>query len=78
AASGNTASLVDLHLNPINLDLLGLNVQTSQICLSVTAQQGGGLLGDLLYGVDNLLSGPGNSGFGRGHKVGSILSGILG
>jgi hypothetical protein len=45
---GNSCSVLDLELGPINLSLLGLNVNTSPICLTITAQQGQGILGDLL------------------------------
>jgi hypothetical protein len=41
-------SVLHLQLAPINLALLGLFVDTSQICLDLTATEGGGLLGDLL------------------------------
>jgi hypothetical protein len=41
-------SVLDLELGPINLALLGLHVDTSAICLEITATEGGGLLGDLL------------------------------
>jgi hypothetical protein len=41
-------SVLDLKLGPINLALLGLFVDTSPICLEITATKGGGLLGDLL------------------------------
>jgi len=41
-------SVLDLELGPINLSLLGLFVNTSRICLEITATEGGGLLGDLL------------------------------
>src|SRR4051812_46944956 len=44
-----------LHLNAIHLSLLGLNADTSNICLAITAHQGGGLLGDLLCGLANAL-----------------------
>jgi hypothetical protein len=47
--------ILDLQLGPITLDLLGLVVETSPICLEITAHQGGGLLGDLLCSVANLL-----------------------
>jgi len=53
---GAPCPILDLSLGPIDLTLLGLNVQTSPICLAVTAIPGGGLLGDLLCGVANLLS----------------------
>jgi len=44
-------SVLNLELAPISLRLLGLHVDTSAICLNVTAIPGGGLLGDLLCGV---------------------------
>jgi hypothetical protein len=44
-------SVLHLELAPINLALLGLHVDTSQICLDITATEGGGLLGDLLCGL---------------------------
>ena len=56
-APGATCPVLDLSLGPINLSLLGLNVDTSPICLEITATQGGGLLGDLLCGIANLLNG---------------------
>ena len=49
--------ILNLALGPIDLDLLGLVVQTSPICLDITAIPGGGLLGDLLCSVANLLNG---------------------
>ena len=49
--------ILNLALGPIDLTLLGLRVETSPICLEITAIPGGGLLGDLLCGVANLLSG---------------------
>ena len=50
--------ILNLALGPINLNLLGLQVNTSPICLTITAYQGGGLLGDLLCSVANLLNNP--------------------
>jgi hypothetical protein len=38
------------------LTLLGLEVATSPICLTITATQGGGLLGNLLCSLGNLLN----------------------
>jgi hypothetical protein len=49
--------ILDLSLGPIDLTLLGLRIETSRICLEVTAMPGGGLLGDLLCTVANLLHG---------------------
>jgi hypothetical protein len=48
AADPTVCPVLDLSLGPINLTLLGLSVDTSRICLKITAQQGGGLLGNLL------------------------------
>jgi len=58
--------ILHLELGPINLQLLGLHVDTSQICLDVSATPGGGLLGDLLGGL------------GGGPNLGGILSGLGG
>jgi len=44
-------SVLHLELAPIDIDLLGLHVDTSAICLDVTATEGGGILGDLLCGL---------------------------
>jgi len=48
---GTECSVLDLALAPIHLKVLGLHVDTSAICLEITATQGGGLLGDLLCGL---------------------------
>jgi hypothetical protein len=48
--------ILNLSLGPIDLNLLGLGVGTSPICLRVTAIEGGGLLGDLLCSIAGLLS----------------------
>ena len=55
--NGATCPILDLALGPIDLTLLGLRVETSPICLEITAYEGGGLLGDLLCTVANLLQG---------------------
>ena len=67
-APGATCPVLDLSLGPINLSLLGLNVDTSPICLEITAHQGGGLLGDLLCAVANLLNG--------GTSLADVLAGL--
>lgn len=61
-ASQADCQVLRLVLGPVNLNLLGLRVtlgggtQANQpIVLDITAQQGGGLLGDLLCGLTNLL-----------------------
>ena len=46
----------------VHLNLLGLNVDTSAICLDIHAERGSGnLLGNLLCGVAHLLDNPGNN-----------------
>jgi hypothetical protein len=55
-------------LGAINLNLLGLVVETSPICLKITAYDGGGLLGDLLCAVADLLNG--------GLSLSDILNGV--
>lgn len=52
ALPGQVCSILDLELGPIDIDLLGLHVDTSRICLNITAIEGGGLLGDLLCGLN--------------------------
>jgi hypothetical protein len=49
--------ILNLQLGPIDLNLLGLRVQTSPICLDLIAVPGGGLLGDILCSVAGLLQG---------------------
>jgi hypothetical protein len=68
-AQGATCEILDLTLGPLNLDLLGLVVDLSQIDLTITAEQGpGNLLGNLLCAVAGLLDGP--------NPIGGILNGI--
>ncbi|WP_222185108.1 hypothetical protein [Geminicoccus harenae] len=52
-------SILNLDIGPIHLDLLGLVIDLSPIELDITAVPGGGLLGDLLCGLANLLNGGG-------------------
>ena len=65
-AQAGACPILDLSLGPIDLNLLGLRVQTSPICLEITAYDGGGLLGDLLCSVANLLQ--------QGVPLGDILT----
>ncbi len=60
AAAAATCTILDLTIQPIDLNLLGLMVHTDTIHLEITAQQGGGLLGDLLCSLDNALNGGGS------------------
>ena len=54
-----TCEILDLVLGPIDLNLLGLRLQVNRIHVRLTAEQGGGLLGDLLCAIANLLNGGG-------------------
>ena len=63
AQTSADCTVLHLVLGPVNLNLLGLKVtlgggqQMNQpIVLDITAQQGGGLLGDLLCGITNALN----------------------
>lgn len=67
--AGASCPILNLSLGPINLDLLGLNVDTSPICLDITAVPGPGrLLGNLLCGIANLL----NSGLTQSAVLGGL------
>ena len=55
-----TCDILFLDLGPLNLDVLGLTVDLSQIVLDINAVSGAGnLLGNLLCGVAGLLDGTG-------------------
>jgi len=58
AATPGSTPVLHLALGPIDLNLLGLEVKTSKICLDITAESGPGkLLGNLVTDVANLLNG---------------------
>ena len=74
AIGATTCDILHLDIGPIALDLLGLQVDLSQIVLDITAQAGAGnLLGNLLCSVAGLLDSPG----GLARLLNQILS-ILG
>ena len=52
-----TCDILHLELGPLDLNLLGLVVHLDKIVLDIDAQAGGGLLGDLLCSLANLLNG---------------------
>jgi hypothetical protein len=61
AAAAGTCTILDLTIQPIDLNLLGLMVHTDTIHLEITAQSGpGNLLGNLLCDVANLLNNNGS------------------
>jgi hypothetical protein len=64
-----TTPILDLHVGAIHLDLLGLKVDTSDICLEITAHSGSGnLLGNVLGSVAHLLD--------QGLNLGQILGNL--
>ena len=65
---GPTCPILNLRLGPINLNLLGLVVQTSPICLVITGFANGGLLGQLLCGLSTAL----NNGIPLADYLGSL------
>jgi hypothetical protein len=52
-----TCQILNLTLGPLDLNLLGLMIHLNQVHLVIMAQAGGGLLGDLLCSIANLLNG---------------------
>jgi hypothetical protein len=69
---GNAAAcpILNLQLGEITLNLLGLLIETSDICLEITAYPNQGLLGNLLCGIARLLD--------RGLDLNQILGGLTG
>jgi hypothetical protein len=61
--------VLTLTLGPLDLNLLGLRIQLNRVNLRITAIPGGGLLGDLLCGLTNLLN--------PAQVVGSDLAAVL-
>jgi hypothetical protein len=51
AQVGEICTILDLTLGPLDLNLLGLMIHLDRIHLLITAQRGGGILGDLLCGL---------------------------
>ena len=59
AVTQATCDILHLDLGPLDLNVLGLQINLSQIVLDITAQAGAGnLLGNLLCAVVNLLNDP--------------------
>jgi len=67
-----TCDILHLELGPLDLTLLGLNVHLDKVVLDITATQGGGLLGDLLCSLADLLNG--NAALG---SIARLLNNIL-
>lgn len=71
-ASSHGCDVLTLELGPLDLNVLGLQVDLSQINLDIVAQPGSGnLLGNLLCSVAGLLDG------GLGGGLGGLLDGVV-
>jgi len=78
-SSTSDCPILNLHLAPINLNLLGLQVKTSEICLAVDASPGQGqLLGNLLCGLSHALDGGSTLGGALGTLSSTDLSTLTG
>ena len=66
-------TILNLRLGPIDLNLLGLRLQTNEIHILLTANSQGGLLGSLLCG----LLGPIPLDLGNLSGLVTLLNGIL-
>src|SRR5688572_16481429 len=65
-ATDDGCPILNLELQEIDLNLLGLRVQTSDICLNIHGEEGpGNLLGNLLCGLTGILDGPISGILGR-------------
>jgi hypothetical protein len=74
APAAVSCSILNLVLGPLNLNLLGLQVNLNQVILVITAIPGAGaLLGNLLCAVTNLLNGAGTL-----TQIAALLNQILG
>jgi hypothetical protein len=71
-----SCQVLHLELGPLNLDLLGLRVHLNRVVLDITADPSGGLLGELLCSIANLLNGGGPLS-GLGDLLNQLL-GVLG
>jgi hypothetical protein len=56
AAAAGTCDILNLVLGPLDLNLLGLEIHLDTVVLDIIANPAGGLLGQLLCAVANLLS----------------------
>jgi len=75
AQPGNACDILFLDLGPIFLDVLGLQVDLSQIVLDINAVPGAGnLLGNLLCAITGLLDNPGNTT----NAIANLLDWVLG
>ena len=57
-----TCQILDLELGSLDLNLLGLEIHLDKVVRNIKARRGGGLLGDLLCAIADLLEGGGALG----------------
>jgi hypothetical protein len=69
-----TCDILNLVLGPLDLNILGLEIHLDTVVLDIVANPAGGLLGDLLCAVANLLDGAG----GLGGVIGNLLNQLIG
>jgi len=74
--SHGQCAILSLHLDPIHISLLGLHVDTSPICLDITAKHDG-VLGNLLCDLSSDLSGILSDATALQNLLGQVLSGVL-
>ena len=67
-----TCDILNLVLGPLDLNVLGLEIHLDTVVLDIVANPAGGLLGDLLCAVANLLDG------GLGGVLGDLLNDLVG
>ena len=71
-ASSHGCDILNLDLGPLDLNLLGLQIDLAPVVLDIVAQPGAGaLLGNLLCAVAGLLDGVGGGG------LGGLLDGVI-
>jgi len=76
APAAVTCDVLNLVLGPLDLNLLGLEIHLDTVVLDIIANPAGGLLGQLLCAVANLLSGGPLAGLLR--QLADVLNQILG
>lgn len=77
AAAALTCNVLNLVLGPLDLNILGLQIHLDKVVLNITANPLGGLLGQLLCAIANLLNG-GLAGIGGLLGLAALLNALLG
>jgi hypothetical protein len=77
AAAVITCNILNLVLGPLDLNLLGLEIHLDTVVLDIVANPAGGLLGQLLCAIANLLNG-GLGSIGGLLGLAALLNALLG